>query len=158
MGLLDRLLGATPQATTKRTRGTRGAPKAKATGKHTFTLQAPCCAPARNSIEPMLNQYGIIQSWGKHYHLGTDKKLTTYWVAVNPQNMRQPYSLAQQVELTVNKQAARWVETLLKTHNLASVTRGSVIDANVVRWVDQRNGRLPKPWIQESCAEAKRKK
>jgi hypothetical protein len=158
MSWLDKLLGDTPTPSRKATKPTRSAPARKAQGKHTFTLQAPCCAPARDSIEPMLSQYGIIQSWGKHYHLGTDKKLTTYWVAVNPQNMRQPYSLAQQVELTVNKQAARWVETLLRTQNFASVAKGSVADANVVRWVDQRNGRLPRPWIQETCAEAKRKK
>ena len=158
MGLLDRILGDTPTPSTKRTKTTRSAPKAKATSKHTFTLHAPCCAPARNSIEPMLAQYGIIQSWGEHYHLGTDKKLTTSWVAVNPQNMRQPYSLVQQVELTVNKAAAKWVETLLRTQNFASVAKGSVVDANVKRWVEDRNGRLPKPWIATSCEEAKRKK
>ena len=157
MSWLDKLLGDTP-ATTKRTRATRSAPARKATGKHTFTLQAPICVPARNSIEPMLNQYVIIQSWGTHYHLNSVKALTNSYQFQNPEKPNQPYSIAQQVELTVNKQAARWVETLLKTHNFCNVASGSVVNANVVRWVDQRNGRLPKPWIQTSCEEAKRKK
>jgi len=143
---------------TKRTKATRRAPKAKATGKHTFTLQAPICVPARNSIEPMLAQYGVIQDWGKHYHLNSVKALTSSYQFPNPEKPNQPYSIAQQVELTVNKQAARWVETLLRTQNFASVAQGSVVDANVKRWTDDRNGRLPKPWIATSCEEAKRRK
>lgn len=145
-------------APTKRTKAARSAPARKATGKHTFTLQAPICVPARNSIEPMLAQYGIIQQWGTHYHLNSVKALTSSYQFPNPEKPNQPYSIAQQVELTVNKAAAKWVETLLKTQNFCTVAKGSVVDANVVRWVDQRNGRLPKPWIATSCEEAKRKK
>lgn len=158
MSWIDKLLGDTPTPSRKTTKATRSAPARKATGKHTFTLQAPICVPARNSIEPMLAQYGIIQQWGTHYHLNSVKALTSSYQFPNPEKPNQPYSIAQQVELTVNKAAARWVETLLTTQNFASVAKGSVVDANVVRWVDQRNGRLPKPWIATSCEEAKRKK
>lgn len=157
MSWIDKLLGDTP-TTTKPTKATRSAPKAKATGKHTFTLHAPICCPPRNSIEPMLKQYGIIQQWGTHYHLNSVKALTNSYQFPNPEKPNQPYSIAQQVELTVNKQAARWVETLLRTQNFCSVAQGSVADANVKRWTDDRNGRLPKPWIATSCEEPKRKK
>lgn len=158
MSWIDRILGDTPQATTKRTRATRSAPARKPTGKHTFTLHAPICCPPRNSIEPMLAQYGIIQSWGTNRHMMSDKSLGSYFVMRDEERPNKPYSIGQEVTLTVNKQAARWVETLLRTHNFCNVAQGSVVGANVVRWVDQRNGRLPKPWISETCAEARRKK
>lgn len=158
MGILDRILGDTSPATSKRTKATRSAPKAKTLGKHTFTLHAPICCPPRNSIEPMLQQYGIIQSWGANRHIMSDRRLGSSFVLRDESKPSKSYSIGQEVTLTVNKQAARWVETLLRTHNFCNVAQGSVIDANVIRWVDQRDGKLPKPWIQATCEEAKRKR
>ncbi len=150
MGLLDRILGDTPSA-----------PKtqpARAAERHTFKLSAPMCVPPRDSITPILKEYGIVNpEWSWCRYASTNGKLLPFFQLPDPDNPDNPYSIDVRCTLTVNKKQAVWVEYLIHRSQKVDIIGGGIEKKNK-DWAKRHAGVMPKPWIQPGCTEAKKRR
>lgn len=119
--------------------------------KVTITVAKGLCAPARDQITGLLAPYGVVIHGLEDYVIDAHgRRLTGLSLFdVGPKSGAAALACA----VTVNAQAAAWVEyLLLRSQRYKLISRP--IDPNNRRWAMAHGGRMPQAWVDPGCTEA----
>jgi len=108
-------------------------------GTHTFIVHKPCCTPARDTIYTALEPRGV--------EIVRYRETMVY--AGDP-----PKPSAQEARVVVRASQANWVEYLMERTRRLHIVDGR-IDVRNAEWAAKYQGKLPTPWIEAGCHEAK---
>lgn len=129
---------------------------------HTLTVQKPYCAPARNMVLGLCEEYGV-----KIFSLSEDRTVNVSirnWAQIarielkHMENLRYgPGALlwlpmAIQCQVEVSKAQAGWAEYLIE-RTMKMCVVGGRINAKNRDWATAHDGQLPRPWVEKNCTE-----
>ncbi len=107
--------------------------------KTTISVAKGLCSPARQAITGTLKPYGVVVHNVREYR---DDTLSQYMNCA---------------EVTVNSQAAGWVEYLLLRSGRFQLLSKPVNPGNE-KWALKWDRKMPKPWIEKGCDHPKGKR
>lgn len=138
--LLDNLTGHTKRRPAKR-RATKRQKQAQAKpqGSHKFTVQKAYCSPAKAIIMQLSETYGVKVSNYKEHVL-----------KMGPLDL--PYAQEATFTVKAGDGVPNWAEYLMERTGKLEVVKGR-IDGRNREWAGPYDGKMPKPWIEQECAE-----